>query len=390
LEVVRVAGGAGPLTILAVDAGSSSLRMDLWHLPAAAPALVLEAGGIGGAQGTIVSAGREERSPALPDHVAAAGALAARLPSPGEIARIGHRLVHGGPTYRDPVWIDDTVLRNLDAVAPLLPLHLPPALGVIRHFRQAYPAIPEAAVFDTAFHATLPAVAYEYAVPASWREWGVRRYGFHGLACADAVFQLGDRLRERAVQLHLGAGCSATAMLRGRSIDTTMGLTPLEGLMMATRCGDLDPAILLYLQRDHGYSVAQLDADLNRHCGLLGLSGRTGDMKTLLEGHDPDTRLAVDVFCYRAAKAIGALAVALEGCDQIIFSGGIGEHAGPIRAGIIGRLGHLGAKLDQDANASNAAVISGPQSSISIEIVRIDEGRQIARATAQLPAPQRA
>jgi len=384
--VVRV-GTPEPRTILAVDAGSSSLRIDLWRFPAAAPALALEADGIGEAQATIASGGREVGSAALPDHVAAAGALLARLPSPGEIERIGHRLVHGGSTYRDPVWIDATVLRNLDAVAPLLPLHLPPALGVIRHVRQAYPDIPQAAVFDTAFHATLPAIAYEYAIPAAWREWGIRRYGFHGLACADAVFQLGDRLRERAVQLHLGAGCSATAMLRGRSVDTTMGLTPLEGLVMATRAGDLDPGILLHLQRDHGYSAGQLDDALNHHCGLLGLSGRTDDMKALLEGHDPGDRLAIDIFCYRAAKTIGALAVALGGCDQIIFSGGIGEHAGPIRAGIIGRLRHLGAALDEDANASNAAVISSPQSSISIEVVRIDEGRQIARATAQLPAP---
>src|SRR5262249_47215597 len=157
----------------------------------------------------------------------------------------------------------------------LIPLHMPPALQVIRGLRERWPGIPQAAVFDTAFHATLPPRAFEYAVPAGWLARGVRRYGFHGLACADAVFQLGSGLQERAVLLHLGAGCSATALLHGESVDTTMGLTPLEGLVMATRCGDLDPGVPVYLQEAHGFSIQQIDHALNHEAGLLGLSGRS-------------------------------------------------------------------------------------------------------------------
>ena len=296
-------------------------------------------------------------------------------------------MVHGGPRYREPVSVDDRVLADLDGLAELVPLHVPPALGVVRHLRKTLPGVPQAIVFDTAFHATLSARAFEYALPAAWRHWGIRRYGFHGLACADAVAQLGSGLRERAVLLHLGAGCSATALLRGCSIDTTMGLTPLEGLMMATRCGDLDPAIPLYLQRRRGLSAGQIDDALNHESGLLGLSGVSADMKTLLNRADePPVRLALDVFCYRAAKTVGALAVALGGCDQLIFTGGIGEHAAPIRAEIVGRLAFLGARLDEAANSANAPVISHPQGRVSIHIVRIDEGRQIALGTARLHA----
>jgi acetate kinase len=193
-------------------------------------------------------------------------------------------------------------------------------------------------------------------------------------------------MRERAVLLHLGAGCSATALFRGRSVDTTMGLTPLEGLMMATRCGDLDPAILLYAQRQQGLSVDQVEHALNHESGLAGLSGVSGDMKVLLaRADDPPVRLALDVFCYRAAKAAAAMAVALGGCDQLIFTGGIGEHAAPIRAQIVARLAWLGVRLDEAANVANAVVISHAQSTIIVRIVRVDEGRQIAQATSRLP-----
>jgi len=177
------------------------------------------------------------------------------------------------------------------------------------------------------------------------------------------------------VLLHLGAGCSATAILRGRSIDTTMGLTPLEGLVMATRCGDLDPGILIYLQREHGFSVDQIDHSLNHDCGLLGLSGESGDMKVLLDRTEmPPVKLAIEIFCYRAAKAVGAMAVALGGCDQIIFTGGIGERAAPIRTQIVQWLALLGARLDENANLANAIVVSHSESAVVIQVVRVDEG----------------
>ena len=374
-----------PLRILAVNVGSSSLRVDVWNIPGTSPQAVLKADGIGGPRGTVSVGDRTEETMGFPNHTAALDALLSRLEEPTRLDCVGHRVVHGGPRYREPVWVDDRVLADLDELGKLVPLHVPPALRVIRHLLRTLPNVPQAVVFDTAFHATLPAQAREYALPAAWREQGIRRYGFHGLACADAVVQLGPGLREHAVLLHLGAGCSATALLRGRSIDTTMGLTPLEGLMMATRCGDLDPAIPLYLQRHQGLSLDQVDHALNHESGLLGLSGISADLKTLLDRADePPVRLALDVFCYRAAKAVGAMAVALGGCDQLVFTGGIGEHAAPVRAEIVTRLAFLGARLDGSANSANAATISHPQSPVSIHVVRIDEGRQIAQDTAGL------
>lgn len=375
------------LRILAVNVGSSSLRVDLWTIPGASPQTVLKADGVGSGRGAVSVDDQAEEMMDLPDHTAALDVLLGRLEDLPGVDCIGHRVVHGGPNYREPVWVDDRVLADLDELGALVPLHVPPALRVIRHCLERLPRVPQAVVFDTAFHATLPPRAFEYALPSAWRSQGIRRYGFHGLACADAVAQLGSGLRDRAVLIHLGAGCSATALLRGRSIETTMGLTPLEGLMMATRCGDLDPAIPLYLQRQDGLSVDRIDYALNHESGLLGLSGVSGDMKALLERADePPVRLALDVFCYRASKAVGAMAVALGGCDQLIFTGGIGEHASPIRSEIVAHLAFLGARLDEDANVTNAAIVSHPQSHVSIHIVRIDEGRQIAQATARLRA----
>jgi acetate kinase len=371
--------------VLAVNVGSSSLRVDVWDLPEANPRTRLEASGIGGERGTVSIGDQRKEAAGFRDHTAALDALLDSLEEPARLDAVGHRVVHGGLRYREPTWVDERVLADLDELAPWVPLHLPPALGVIRRLRNKLPTVPQAVVFDTAFHASLPARAFEYALPAAWRARGVRRYGFHGLACADAVAQLGPGLRERAVLLHLGAGCSATALNRGRSVDTTMGLTPLEGLMMATRCGDLDPAIPLYFQRLERLGVDEIERVLNRESGLLGLSGVSADMKTLLDHADePPVRLALDVFCYRAAKTVGAMAVALGGCDQVIFTGGIGEHAGPIRAEIIGHLVFLGARLDDGANSANAAVISHPESQISVHVVRIDEGRQVAQGTARL------
>jgi acetate kinase len=376
------------LRVLAVNVGSSSLRVDVWDIPGAAPRTRLEAGGIGGVHGTVSVGDQRTEAAGFRDHIIALDALLDRLGEPARLNAVGHRVVHGGPRYREPVWVDDRVLADLHEFAPWVPLHVPPALGVIRHFLKALPGVPQAVVFDTAFHASLPARAFEYALPAAWRARGIRRYGFHGLACADAVAQLGPELRERAVLLHLGAGCSATALLGGRSVDTTMGLTPLEGLMMATRCGDLDPAIPLYLQRLEALGVDEIERALNHESGLLGLSGVSADMKTLLARADePPVRLALDVFCYRAAKTVGAMVVALGGCDQVIFTGGIGEHAAPIRAEIVRHLAFLGAQLDDGANSTNAAVISHSASRISVHVVRIDEGRQIAQGTARLCGP---
>jgi acetate kinase len=374
--------------VLAVNVGSSSLRIERWTPPAPRADTAVTAQGIGGEGGMVVSRtanGERQDRVALPDHRGALEALLPRFGTPPGVDYVGHRVVHGGPAYRDPVWVDDHVLQALHALGTLIPLHMPPALQVIRSLRERWPGIPQAVVFDTAFHATLPPRAFEYAVPADWRARGIRRYGFHGLACADAVFQLGSALRERAVLLHLGAGCSATGLFHGKSIDTTMGLTPLEGLVMTTRCGDLDPGIPVYLQKAHGLSVHQIEHALNHDAGLLGLSGRSADMKTLLEdAATPPVALALEIFCYRAAKAVGAMAVALGGCDQIIFTGGIGEHAAPVRRRIMGHLEFLGVQIDEAANEKNQPVVSTGPSRIAVHVVRIDEGRQIAGEVARL------
>jgi acetate kinase len=377
------------IRVLAVNVGSSSLKLDVWE-PGRSQALVrLEARGIGREQGSLAENDSIVTRQTVADHGTALDAVLERLPEADRIARIGHRVVHGGSRYRTPVWLDDAVVEALQALVPLSPLHQPPALAVIRACRRRFPGVPQAAVFDTAFHAALPPRAATYAVPAAWRAAGVRRYGFHGIACADIVTQLGEDLRERAVILHLGAGCSATAVLKGKSIDTTMGFTPLEGLVMATRSGDIDPGALLFVQRQFGLASQEMDHQLNERSGLLALSGVSADMRELLQRSDEQAALAVEVFCYRAAKAVGALAVALGGLEQLIFSGGIGEHAAAVRRRVGALLQGSGVALDDAANGAGAPVISAEDSGVEVRIMAVDEGRQIALETASLPVDSR-
>jgi len=371
---------------LAINVGSSSLKLDLWESGAAQAALRLEARGIGGEHGTIAENDRVVARRTVADHEAALNELLQRLPAADKIERIGHRVVHGGNRYRTTVWLDDAVVEDLQSLVTLSPLHQPPALAVIRACRRRFPGVAQAAVFDTAFHSTLPPRAATYAIPAAWRDAGVRRYGFHGIACADIVMQLGEELRERAIFLHLGAGCSATAVLRGKSIDTTMGFTPLEGLVMATRGGDIDPGAVLYAQREFGLTPQEMERALNQESGLLALSGSSADMRDLLQSQDERAVLAVEVFCYRAAKAVGALAVALGGLDQIIFSGGIGEHSAVVRARIVALLQGMAIAIDDGANAAHAPIISLSSSAVELRVIAVDEGRQIAHETTMLIA----
>ncbi|HKJ09648.1 MAG TPA: acetate kinase, partial [Gammaproteobacteria bacterium] len=260
------------MRILAVNLGSSSLKLDLWDDGRLEPITRLAARGVGESRGTVAVDGQTVAETEMADHGAALDALFPRLPDRERIERVGHRVVHGG-SHRHTAWLTDSLLQELSELVPLSPVHLPPAIKVIDACMARLPKLPQAAVFDTAFHAGLPERARHYAVPSRWRDAGVRRYGFHGIACADTVTQLGAQLGRRAVLLHLGAGCSATALLEGRSMDTTMGLTPLEGLVMATRSGDVDPGALIYLLREHGLSLDELDQGLNHHSGLRGLSG---------------------------------------------------------------------------------------------------------------------
>ena len=239
---------------------------------------------------------------------------------------VGHRVVHGGSRYTEPVLIDDEVEEAIDELSHIAPLHNTPALRAIREARAALPDVPHVAVFDTAFHATIPPEASTYAIPERWRDWGVRRYGFHGIAVQSVVSRLDAT---RIVACHLGGGCSVTAVLDGRSVDTTMGFTPLEGVPMATRSGSVDPGALIYLLREHGLTVDDLDAALEHESGLAALGGL-------------DDSLGFSVYTYRIANAVAQMAMALRGLDVVTFSGGVGENRTDVRAAIVERLLFLG------------------------------------------------
>jgi len=274
------------------------------------------------------------------------------------IEAVAHRVVHGGEAFVRPALIDPAVRRAIDDLEPLAPLHNAPALDAIDEALRRFPDTPQVAVFDTLFHASMPPEAREYAVPRRWRdEWGVRRYGFHGLSVAWAAERSAALLGRAAADLrlvvcHLGGGCSVTAVAAGRSCDTTMGFSPLEGVPMATRSGSIDPAVLVYLERTHGMDADDIDHALTADSGLLGLGG-SGDMRDLeaaaRDGSDA-ARLAIDVFCHRVAGAVGSMAIAAGGMDAVVFTGGIGEGSPGTRAAISRRLGVLGAELDPERN----------------------------------------
>lgn len=250
---------------------------------------------------------------------------------------VAHRIVHGGARFRRPVLVDDAVAESLDGLVELAPLHMTPALDALRRARRARPGVPHVAVFDTAFHATMPERATTFAFPERWRALGLRRYGFHGLSVEWAAEQVPAA---RLVVCHLGGGCSVTAVRDGRSVDTTMGFTPLEGVPMGTRPGSVDAGALLYLLR-HGVTLDELDEALEHESGLRGLAG-TDDVEALLASDDRGARLALGVFAYRIAQAVAGMAAALGGVDALVFTGGIGEHAAPVREAIVSQLAFLG------------------------------------------------
>jgi acetate kinase len=290
----------------------------------------------------------------------ALGDLAVTAPaSSARPAVVGHRIVHGGE-FRAPVRITPAVRSQISALAELAPLHNPPGLEALAVAETLLPDISHVAVFDTAFHATLPAAAYTYPLPHAWTDgWGIRRYGFHGLNhsyCATRAAELLARSASelRLVVCHLGHGCSASAVLHGRSVDTTMGFTPLDGLMMATRSGSVDPGILTHVQLHRGLTAAEVEQALNHRSGLLGVSGISGDMREVLAAGGADherARLAVDIYVHRVRQAIGALAVTLGGVDALVFTAGVGENSAEVRMATCRGLECLGLELDADANA---------------------------------------
>ncbi|HEY8647355.1 MAG TPA: acetate/propionate family kinase [Gaiellaceae bacterium] len=297
------------------------------------------------------------------------------------VRAVGHRVVHGGERFSAPELIDDAIVAELAELVELAPLHNAPAVAAIEAARVALPEATHVAVFDTAFHQTLPDVARTYLLPARFRDRGIRRFGFHGLS----VQWVAERVRfPRLVVCHLGGGSSITAVRDGHSIDTTMGFTPLEGVPMATRAGSLDPGALLYLLR-HGVPLAELDDALEHESGLTALAG-TGDVATLEQTETAEARLALDIYCYRIAQAVAAMTTALGGLDALAFTAGVGEHSPRMRAAVCGRLAFLGVVIDDAANdgLSGEADIAASTSSARVHVVTAREDVVVARAVRSL------
>ena len=385
------------MNVLALNCGSSTIKFQVFAFDGA--------GGGGVARGIIERFGDAAavrfdatgRPPLraterIPDHATGIRRVVDWVSeTAGRPEAVGHRIVHGGARFVAPAIIDDDVLATIDELTPLAPLHNTPGLAGIRAAR-AVLDVPMVAVFDTAFHATLPEHARAYAIPRDLAErHGIRRYGFHGLSYRSVVARYAAITavpieRTRLIVLHLGNGASIAAVAGGRSLDTSMGLTPLEGLVMGTRSGDLDPAIVAHLARAEGVTAERVDGWLNERSGLLGLSGRSADVRELLaaEATDARARLALDVFCYRARKYIGAYLAVLGGADAVIFTGGIGEHAPEIRARICEGLDWCGLTLDASRNAdarADEARISRHDAGLAVWVIPTDEERVIAEDT---------
>jgi acetate kinase len=340
-----------------------------------------------------------QREQPLADHEAGLRAVLAAFAEVGPslddagLAAVGHRVVHGGDRFADPAVVDDEVVATIRALVPLAPLHNPANLEGIEVARRVFPDVPQVAVFDTAFHQTLPAAAYTYAIDREVaREHGIRRYGFHGTSHAfvsrEAVRRLG-RDDVALVVLHLGNGASASAVLAGRCVDTSMGLTPLEGLVMGTRSGDVDPAIVFHLRRVAGMSVDEIDALLNKRSGMLGLAGANDlrEVWRLADAGDADAALALDVYAYRIRKYIGAYAAAMGALDAIVFTAGVGENDDRLRALVLAGLAGLGVVLDPVRNADPAVhggVITALDSRVAALVVPTNEELEIARAALSL------
>ncbi len=302
-----------------------------------------------------------------------------------QIGVVGHRLVHGGPQYAQPQRITSQFLSDIEQLVPLDPDHLPAAIRGITFIAEKFPEFPQVACFDTAFHSSLPKVARMYALPRSFYDQGIVRYGFHGLSYEYIMRELqtleGELSKGRVIIAHLGSGASLVAVKEGKSMDTSMGFTPLEGLVMSARSGDVDPGALIYLLEQKKVAAKELSTILNKKSGLLGVSAKSGDMRLLLEEMEQDVRAeeAVNLFCYRAKKYIGAYAAVLGGLDLLVFAGGIGEHAPVVRQRICDGLDFLGIRLDSPGNEASEALISAPRSRVRVRVINTNEDLMIVR-----------
>lgn len=386
--------------VLVLNAGSSSLKYSLVDADQGASV----AGGlverIGERSGVLTHRGpagevRVERTVASHEEALTGVLEAFEAHGPSlddvELAAIGHRVVHGGDRFAEPVLVDDDLVGAVRGLVPLAPLHNPANLEGIEVARRLFPDLPQVAVFDTAFHQTLPPYAYTYAVPRSWREdHRVRRYGFHGTSHAyvsrEAARLMGREPEDaNVIVLHLGNGCSATAVAGGRSVDTSMGMTPLEGLVMGTRSGDVDPALHAHLHRQVGWSLDEIDRVLNRESGLKGMAGENDfrELQRMVDDGDEEARLAFDVYCYRIRKYVGAYTAVLGRVDAVAFTAGVGQHSAAARAAALAGLDVLGIRLDPERNAAatgrEPALVSRDDSPVKVLVVPTDEEAEIAR-----------
>ena len=352
--------------ILVLNAGSSSVKYAVFR----------------GADRVL--SGHRERL-ASGGHTGAVQKLLEELPTrfPGEaVVAVGHRVVHGGDRYTSPVMVTPTVLADLDRLIPLAPLHEPHNLDGIRTVAAAWPSVPQVACFDTAFHTTMPDCERRLALPRRYHDAGVKRYGFHGLAYESVLAQIRllapDLAEQRIIACHLGNGASLCAIHHGQSVATTMSFTPLDGLVMGTRPGHLDPGVIIYLLRTCGLRLDQLETLLNRESGLLGVSGLSGDMRDLLASAAPAAQEAVELFCYRVVREIGAMAAALQGVDVLTFSGGIGEHAVAVRQRILSALSWLGVTFQPEPSRAHDQPLHAPGSRVAVYCIPTDEEAVIA------------
>jgi acetate kinase len=376
--------------VLTLNAGSSSVKVALFPEAGDQPLATGLADRIGPEGVLKLKDADGTPLPASGDLTSHAGAIAAVIDSfrahwPDlDLRAIGHRVVHGGADNTRPVTVDDAVLAGLDALTPFAPLHQPHNLAGIRAAIAAFPGVPQVACFDTAFHRTNPKISETFALPRALYDEGVRRYGFHGLSYDFIAGELARRaphLAEgRVIVAHLGNGASMCGLSNGRSVASTMGFTALDGLPMGTRCGQVDPGVLLYLMDQKGMTAAQITDLLYRQSGLLGLSGLSNDMRTLEASDTPEAAEAIDYFVFRCQRELGSLAAALGGIDALIFCGGIGENSRLIRARICERLGWMGIEIDHARNAANDAVISSDMARTTVMVIPTNEELVIARA----------
>lgn len=376
--------------VLSVNAGSSSLKLALFAMGATGCEPVVEGSieEIGAAEGRVrlrpANQPEQIESKAVRNHEGALDVLLRRFANlhEPELDAAGHRVVHGGSEYQSPVRISEAVVERLRGLVHLAPLHLPANLAGIDALSSRLPGLPQVACFDTAFHSRMPEIAKRLPLPESFRDEGLRRYGFHGISYEYVLSEVTEAQRGRTIIAHLGNGASLAAVRDGVPVDTTMGFTPTGGVMMGSRTGDLDPGVLIYLMRAHGMDADAIERLVNRDAGLRGVSGVTSNMEILLNRRDdPRCQAAVELFVYEICKAAGALAAVLNGLDTLIFTGGIGEHAAPVRAMVCERLEHLGVRIDPERNRQHEHCISESGAGCRVLVVPTNEHLLIARHT---------